>query len=74
MYIAKIVIRILMPFLILFLSFSTMMGYIAETIYPAYHLKWFAIVYMIAAYILQFFRPAVGLAMLVSGGVVWFLI
>lgn len=73
MFYLKIGINILIPFIILFLVFSTFMGYIAESIRDYYNFKWLALTLMFAGYILQFFKKTIGLIVVVFSIFLWFL-
>ncbi|MGR3762977.1 hypothetical protein [Rossellomorea sp. NS-SX7] len=67
-------VNLLIPALLLFLMFSTWIGYIAEDIRDLYHVKWAAIVLIMIGYTLNFKKRLAGLIMVAVGVAAWFLI
>ncbi|MDZ5712631.1 hypothetical protein [Jeotgalibacillus haloalkalitolerans] len=65
---------VIIPFMILFLMFSTWIGYIAENIRDFYNFKWLAIAGMITGYILQFYKMWAGVIVIAVSIFVWFLL
>ncbi|AJD90235.1 hypothetical protein JMA_09180 [Jeotgalibacillus malaysiensis] len=65
---------LIVPFIILFLIFSTWIGYIAESMSDYYDFKWLAIAGIVAGYMLQFYKTGVGLTLIVLSIFIWFLI
>jgi len=74
MNILRVGANILIPLLILFLAFTTWMGYIAENIRDYYNFKWAAIALLVVGYILQFNKRMVGLILVGLGVFIWFLL
>ena len=74
MNILRIGVNILIPLLILFLAFATLMGYIAENIRDYYNYKWAAIALLVVGYILQVSSPNRDLVLVGLGIIIWFLI
>jgi hypothetical protein len=67
-------INLLNPILLLFLIFSTWIGYIAESLRDFYHFRWAAVGLIILGYMLNFKKRAAGLIMVAVGLAAWFLI
>ena len=74
MKVVKVILNIVIPFGLIWLSFSTIMGYIAESHSAIYDYKWLALLLSFGGYILQYFRFLLGQAIVVAGLVLWFLI
>lgn len=74
MKVVKIILNILLPLVLIFLSFSTLIGYIAESHSAIYDYKWLAILLIFGGYILQYFRFLLGQVIVVVGIVIWFVI
>jgi len=74
MKVVKVILNIVIPFVLIFLSFSTLMGYIAESHSAIYDYKWLAILLVFGGYILQYFRFLLGQVIVVVGIVIWFVI
>ncbi|OIU71766.1 hypothetical protein [Rossellomorea aquimaris] len=67
-------INLLIPVLLLFLIFSTWIGYIAESLRDFYHFKWAAIGLILLGYMLNFKKRAAGLIIVTAGSAAWFFI
>ncbi|OAT83734.1 hypothetical protein A6P54_00040 [Bacillus sp. MKU004] len=67
-------INLLIPVLLLFLIFSTWIGYIAESLRDFFHFKWAAICLIMLGYMLNFKKRAAGLIIVGVGTAAWFLI
>ena len=74
MKIVKVILNIVIPLILMWLSFSTIIGYIAESQSAIYDYKWLAILLIFGGYILQYFRFFLGQAIVVVGIVLWFVI
>ena len=74
MTIMRIGVNILIPGLILFLAFSTLIGYIAEDIREYYNFKWAVLGLLLVGYIVQFYKKSIGLLLVVLSIVMWFLL
>ena len=70
----KVILNIVIPMVLIFLSFSTLIGYIAESHSAIYDYKWLAILLIFGGYILQYFRFLLGQVIVVIGIVFWFVI
>ncbi|MDQ0483090.1 hypothetical protein QO000_002062 [Alkalihalobacillus hemicentroti] len=73
MGVLKIILNALIPFIIIFLVFSTFMGYIAENIRDYYNFKWLALAFILGGYILQYYKWIFGLTVVVLSIYIWFL-
>lgn len=69
----KIGINVFIPFIFLFLVFSTWMGYIAEEIRNYYDYKWLMLGFLLAGYILQFYKKVIGLVVVGTSIYIWYL-
>jgi hypothetical protein len=67
-------INLLIPVLLLFLMFSTWIGYIAENLSDFYHFKWAAVGLIFLGYMLNYKMRAYGLSIVAVGVISWFLI
>ena len=74
MKVVKVILNIVIPMVLIFLCFSTLIGYIAESYSTIYDYKWLAILLIFGGYVLQYFRFLLGQLIVVVGIVVWFLI
>ncbi|WRP07544.1 hypothetical protein U9J35_05075 [Rossellomorea aquimaris] len=66
--------NILMPVLLLFLAFTTWIGYIAEDIPEYYHFKWADLLLLLVGYDVQFYKKTIGLIIVLLSLVIWFLL
>lgn len=74
MNIMKIGINIFIPGLLLFLAFSTLIGYLAEDIRDYYNYKWAALALLFAGYMVQFYKKSLGLLLVIVSIVIWFML
>ena len=72
MKVVKVILNIVIPLVLMWLSFATIMGYIAESYSATYNYKWLALLLSFVGYILQYFRFFLGQAIVVAGIFLWF--
>jgi len=72
MKVVKVILNIVIPLVLMWLSFATIMGYIAESRPASLDYKWLALLLSFGGYILQYFRFFLGQVIVVAGIFLWF--